>query len=97
MKKVVTFFSFLLVFFLLFGYFYLPSESMSALYQKIPEQVRENSQLVATYYYSQTGFNGFREYQFAFYSPENTSVSIYTFKITKLLRIWPKMTETTIS
>ena len=82
---------------LLFGYFYLPSESMDELYQKIPEQVRQNSQLVAAYYYSQTGFNGFREYQFAFYSPENKSVSIYTFRITKLLKIWPRMKEDRIT
>ncbi len=97
MRRVLVVFSFLLVFFLLFGYFYLPSESMSTLYQKIPEQVRQNSQLVAAYYYSQTGFNGFREYQFAFYNPKEREIRIYTFKIIKLLKFIPTMRDDIIS
>ncbi len=95
--RALAAFGFFLIILLLFDYFYLPSESMDELYQKIPEQVRENSQLIAVYYSSQTGFDGFREYQFAFYSPENTSVSIYTFKITKLLKIWPRMKKSKIA
>jgi hypothetical protein len=78
---------------LLFGYFYLPSESMSNLYQQIPAQVRENSQLIAAYYYSQTGFNGFREYQFALYNPEARKIRVYTFKIVKLLKFIPAMRD----
>ncbi|WP_048148380.1 hypothetical protein [Palaeococcus ferrophilus] len=86
-----------LVFLFFFGYFYLPSESMSNLYHRIPAQVRENSQLVAAYYYSQTGFDGFREYQFALYDPENKTLSIYTFKTYKLLKIWPTTRKTKIT
>ena len=85
MRKVVTFFSLLLVFLLLYAYFNQPHETMSSLYQKIPEQVRENSQLIAAYYSSQ---NGDREYQFAFYTPENKSVSIYTFKLLNFFGIF---------
>lgn len=84
-------------FLFLFGYFYLPSESMSNLYHRIPAQVRENSQLVAAYYYSQTGFDGFREYQFALYDPENKTISIYTFKTYKFLKIWPRMKKSKIT
>jgi len=84
---------------LLFAYAYSnqPNETMSSLYQKIPEQVRENSQLIAAYYSSKTGFSGFREYQFAFYNPKERTLSIYTFKISKLLKVWPRMTEDKIS
>ncbi|WP_297556084.1 hypothetical protein [Thermococcus sp.] len=95
--RALTVFGFFLIILLLFGYAYLPSENMNELYQKIPEQVRENSQLIAAYYSSQTGFDSFREYQFALYNPKDRTISIYTFKITKLLKIWPRMTETTIS
>ncbi|ASJ02752.1 hypothetical protein A3L09_05545 [Thermococcus profundus] len=97
MKRALTVLSFLLLFLLLFSYFYLPSKSMSDLYQKIPEQVRRNSQLVAAYYHSQTGFNGFREYQFALYNPENKTLSVYTFKTYKLLKIWPRMKKSKIT
>ncbi|MDV3103551.1 hypothetical protein [Thermococcus waiotapuensis] len=93
MRRVLIVLGLLLVSLLLFSYFYLPSESMDELYQKIPEQVRENSKLVAAYYYSKTGFDGFREYQFALYNPENKTISVYTFKITKLLKVWPRMKE----
>ncbi len=73
---------------LLYSYSNQPHETMSTLYQKIPAQVRENSQLIAAYYSSQ---NGDREYQFAFYTPENKSVSIYTFRISSFLKIfWDK-------
>ncbi|WP_052291831.1 hypothetical protein [Thermococcus gammatolerans] len=84
---------------LLFAYAYSnqPNETMSSLYQKIPEQVRENSQLIAAYYSSQTGFGGFREYQFALYNPNDRTISIYTFKISKLLKIWPRITENKIT
>ena len=97
MRKVVTFFSLLLVFLLLYAYFNQPHETMSSLYQKIPEQVRQNSQLVAAYYYSQTGLDGFREYQFAFYNPKERKVRIYTFKIIKLLKFIPTMRDDIIS
>jgi len=97
MKRSLILSSLLLIFLLLFSYSYLPSENMNELYQKIPEQMRENSQLIAAYYSSQTGFDGFREYQFAFYNPEERTISIYTFKISKLLKIWPRMTEDKIS
>ena len=97
MKRSLILSSLLLIFLLLFSYSYLPSENMNELYQKIPEQMRENSQLIAAYYSSQTGFDGFREYQFAFYNPKDRTLSIYTFKISKLLKIWPRMTEDKIS
>ncbi|ASJ02750.1 hypothetical protein A3L09_05530 [Thermococcus profundus] len=97
MRKGVAALSFLLFFLLLFSYFYLPSKSISDLYQEIPEQVRQNSQLVAAYYYSQTGFNGFREYQFAFYNPESKTLSIYTFETYKFLKIWPRMKKSKIT
>ncbi|WP_048148379.1 hypothetical protein [Palaeococcus ferrophilus] len=97
MKRALTVLSLLLLSLLLFSYFYLPSESMSNLYHRIPAQVRENSQLVAAYYYSQTGFDGFREYQFALYDPENKTLSIYTFKTYKLLKIWPRMKKSKIT
>jgi len=87
-------FSFFLILLLLFSYSYLPSEDINSLYQKIPEQVRENSQLIAAYYSAQ---NGDREYQFAFYNPNDRTLSIYTFKISKLLKIWPRMTENKIT
>ncbi|ASJ02754.1 hypothetical protein A3L09_05555 [Thermococcus profundus] len=93
MRKGIAAFSFLLLFLLLFSYFYLPSKSMSDLYQKIPEQVRRNSQLVAAYYSSQTGFSGFREYQFALYDPEARKIRVYTFKIVKLLKFIPAMRD----
>ena len=85
MKKVATFFSLLLVFLLLYAYSNQPHETMSSLYQKIPAQVRENSQLIAAYYSSQ---NGDREYQFAFYNPKNQTLSIYTFRISNFLKIF---------
>jgi len=77
-------------FLLLFAYAYSnqPHETMSSLYQKIPEQVRENAQLIAAYYSSQ---NGNREYQFAFYNPKERTMSIYTFRISNFLKIfWDK-------
>ncbi|ASJ02748.1 hypothetical protein A3L09_05520 [Thermococcus profundus] len=97
MRKGVVALSFLLFFLLLFSYFYLPSERMNDLYQEIPAQVRENSQLIAAYYYSQTGFNGFREYQFALYAPDSKALSIYTFKTYKFLKIWPRMKKSKIT
>ncbi|WP_297550971.1 hypothetical protein [Thermococcus sp.] len=95
--RALTVFGFFLIILLLFGYAYLPSENMNELYQKIPEQVRENSQLIAAYYSSQTGFDSFREYQFALYNPKDRTISIYTFKITKLLKIWPRMKSNKIT
>ncbi|ASJ02756.1 hypothetical protein A3L09_05565 [Thermococcus profundus] len=97
MRKGLVILSVLLLFFLLFSYFYLPSERMNDLYQKIPEQVRQNSQLLAAYYSSQTGLNGFREYQFALYDPENKTISVYTFKTYKFLKIWPRMKKNKIT
>ncbi|WP_240921656.1 hypothetical protein [Thermococcus sp. 21S9] len=96
MRKLLVLFAFFSLL-LFLSYFYLPSENMSELYQKIPEQVRGNSELIAAYYSSQTGFDGFREYQFAFYNPKERTISIYTFKISKLLKIWPRMKKTTIT
>ncbi len=94
MRKLFAVFGFFLILLLLlFAYAYSnqPNETMSSLYQKIPEQVRENSQLIAAYYSSITGFSGFREYQFAFYNPENQTFSIYTFKISNFFKIfWDK-------
>jgi len=87
MRKLLAIFGFLFVgFLLLFAYAYSnqPNETMSTLYQKIPEEVRENAQLIAAYYSSQ---NGDREYQFAFYDPKERTLSIYTFKIITLFKI----------
>lgn len=83
-------------FFLFFSYFYLPSESMDNLYQRFRSKLG-NSQLLTAYYSSQTGFNGFRKYQFAFYNPENKTLSIYTFKVYKFLKIWPRMKRSKIT
>ncbi|EEB73711.1 hypothetical protein TAM4_1461 [Thermococcus sp. AM4] len=97
MRKLLAILGFLFVSFLLlfaYSYFNQPHETMNSLYRKIPEEVRENSQLIAAYYSSQ---NGDREYQFAFYNPNDRTLSIYTFKISKLLKIWPRTTEDKIS
>jgi len=94
--KLLALFAFFLIILLLFAYAYSnqPHETMNSFYQKIPEQVRENSRLIEAYYSSQ---NGDREYQFAFYNPKERTISIYTFKISKILKIWPRMTEDKIS
>ncbi len=60
MRSLVVFGFFLILLLLIFSYAYLPSKNMNELYQKIPEQVRENSQLVAAYYSSQTDFDQVR-------------------------------------
>ncbi|WP_052291830.1 hypothetical protein [Thermococcus gammatolerans] len=90
MKKLTAVLGLLSILLLLLAYAYSnqPHETMSSLYQKIPEQVRENAQLIAAYYSSQ---NGDREYQFAFYDPKERTLSIYTFKISNFLKIfWDK-------
>jgi len=87
MRKLFAVSSFFLILLVLFayGYSHQPHETMNALYQQIPEQVRENSQLIAAYYSAQ---NGDREYQFAFYNSKNQTLSIYTFRISNFLKIF---------
>lgn len=92
MKKLTVVLGLLLIFLfpVVYAYFNQPHETMNSLYQKIPEQVRESSQLIAAYYSSQ---NGDKEYQFAFYNPQENEWMIYKFQLTKTFGIISKLTH----
>jgi hypothetical protein len=76
----------LLVGLLAYSYHTAPEYTIQQVYEKIPQGLKENSQLISAYYSSQ---NGDKEYQFALYNPENNTITIYTFKVYKFLKIWP--------